>query len=171
MKNSFAILFTFLSLSVTYSQKYADQDIISIFNHINETDGANLNHPEQRSAHFNQNFDTIIHIIRTQGFPQLSEGQHKKKTIQSISSGAQRTFTHILQTQPERILNLEIIDLIQTEIEAGRLDNQLLKSALSAFQFDHDIQRPGSPEWTTEIEDNFYYAIRAWKIKLYPTKD
>lgn len=85
----------------------------------------------------------------------------------SINNGAQRTFIHILQFQPEILLNEKTISLLKKEVENNSLDSKLLKVALQTFQYDRDVRRKDAPNWNKEIEENFYFAFREWGIKLY----
>ncbi len=168
IKKSVILCFLLCSFSLSaQDQTLNESQIIELFSEINKTDGSHLKERTIRQQFFLRNFDTIIWLIEHQGFPKLSDKKYKKKDVKSINNGAQRTFIHILQFQPEILLNEKTILLIKKEIENNRLDSKLLKIALQTFQYDRDVRREEAPNWNKEIEENFYFAFREWGIKLY----
>jgi len=178
MLNNFSIksFFVFCAISISnisfsQNQMISDLQLIELFKEIHESDGSNLNHPKIREQIFYKNFDTIIWVIKNQGYPVLSEKKHKKKDINYIDRSTIMTFTHILQTDPIRLLNPKMIALIEQEVANNRISPSLLKIALSVFQYDQDFQLKNAPICNEVILDNFYLAIRKWNIKLYTEKD
>jgi len=161
------IVIVLFSFSV-FGQKdiLSDAQLLQLFEDVNKSDASHLNEPDIRHQIFLDNFDTIIAIIENQGFPTLSEKLRNKRNLRSIDSGVQRTFIHILQTQPELLLNEKIIALLKLEIENGRLDPKLLKVAMSVLQYDIDTSEEKAV-WSEETENNFYRALLEWDINLY----
>ncbi|MNX83530.1 hypothetical protein D3C86_1152960 [compost metagenome] len=139
----------------------SEKELIELFKEINRSDASYLNEPEIRKKIFVRNFDTLVSLTRKQGFPGLSKTASNRKILES---GIRGTFLHVLQTNPMYLLNPDIIALFKTELLAGRLDKQLLKFALRAFQTDHDHQ--SGIHWTSEITENFTLALCEWDIQL-----
>ncbi|WP_139134383.1 hypothetical protein [Crocinitomix algicola] len=165
------ILFLFLNaicfLSFCQSDTLTKEDIGDMFHEINKTDqtyiGENI-----RDTQFVKNFNQIINLIKVQGYPKFFDNNENKKLNRSIENGTKRTFVHILQTKPELLLNTEIIDIISKEISEQRINSEIMKFALSIYQYDMDVGR--IDYWSESIEKNFYLAIQKWDIKLYNVK-
>jgi hypothetical protein len=60
-----------------------------------------------------------------------------------------------------------MISLIKKEISGKRMDAEILKFILSAFQYDHNCL---NIPWSLDLENQFYIVIREWNIKLYNSK-
>lgn len=142
------------------------EEIEEMFQEINKSDATHIGE-KIRDTIFVKNFNLIIDLISIQGYPKFSDSKKNKKLNNSIESGTTRTFLHVLQNNPELLLNKEIIDLISIEISQQRLDPKLLKFVLSSFQYDQDMGNVDA--WSKLVENNFYLAIREWDIKLYTT--
>lgn len=158
----FVIAVSFLSFCQTDSLNR--EKIAYMFHEINKSDATHIGE-KIRDSLFIKNFNQIIDLIKVQGYPKFSDEKKNKKLNQSVESGTRRTFLHILQTYPELLLNEEIIDIISNEISEQRLDAELLKIVLSAYQYDLDTGN--TVTWSKSVENNFYVAIREWDIKLY----
>lgn len=142
-------------------------EIADMFQEINKSDQTHVGE-KVRDSFVIRNFNQIINLIKVQGYPKFSDEKKNKKLNQSIESGTRMTFVHILQIKPELLLNEKIIDIISKEVSEQRLDEELLKSALSVYQYDMDTGRV--PSWSKSVENNFYLAIQKWEIKLYELK-
>lgn len=168
MKYILSIFFIVLSfLSFCQTDTLSREEIADMFHDINKSDETHMGE-KIRDTLFIKNFNQIIDLIKVQGYPKFSDEKKNKKLNQSIESGTRRTFVHILQTNPELLLNKEIIDIVSTEISEQRLDAELLKFALSVYQYDMD--QGNIVSWSKSVENNFYLAIQKWDIKLYQTK-
>lgn len=168
MKYILPIFFIVLSfLSFCQTDTISREEIAEMFLEINKSDQPHIGE-KIRDTLFIKNFNQIIDLIKIQGYPKFSNVKKNKKLNQSIESGTRRTFVHILQTKPELLLNEEIIDIISKEVSEQRLNAELLKFALSVYQYDIDTGRIVS--WSKLVENNFYLAIQKWEIKLYELK-
>ena len=166
MKQILCLIFLLQScLTFGQTEELSEFRLTELFKEINNSDRSNLDNPKVREEIFLKNFDTIIWLIQEHGYPNLTRFKKEKKLKRSIENGISRTFTHILQTQPEKLLNAETIRLLKNEISNGRMSNLQLKDALKVFQYDNDIGR--SDQWNQDLSDLFYLAIREWDIKLY----
>jgi len=159
-----AFVFT-LTASAVFCQvdPLTKKEVLEIYQEIIDTDGSNLKNQEVREAIFVKNFETILSIIERQGSPYFPESKENRKLNGRVYIGTNITFTHILQTKPQLILNDSIISLISIEVKEGRIDSYNLKGALSLFQFDSDRDQT----WTDELRKYFYLALEKWDVKLY----
>ena len=147
------------------STALSEEEILGTFEEIKKTDQTHLKEPEIRKQIFIDNFNTILGIIESHGYPVFEETKQGKKNTALVRTATNTTFFHILQTNPHLLLNHETIEQIRIEIEASRMNSFLLRDILWMFQYAADC---GNVEpWTEEIRTNFYHAFQAWNIKLY----
>ncbi len=78
----------------------------------------------------------------------------KKKDRNTIESGFRATFTHVLQTDPELVLNPETIALISKEIHMGNLNKDYLIIPLSVFVYD----------FPNLMQEEVDFAMKQWGI-------
>lgn len=140
-----------------------DKQLACIFTRMVETDGSNLDNYYVRKEIFKNNFDVIILITRMQGFPQFKVSPKRRKQGRgSITVATALTFIHVLQTQPELMLNLDIITLLKGEINANRLD----KRELAGMQFLHYENTRGNYLLTPETQKMFDLTVLEWGLTI-----
>lgn len=171
MKKSLVFLFVVFGCSLSLGQfdNQTRDSLIGFYEEIIALDQSSLNDTTVRNGYFRRNFALILNEIEVNRGPILIKSKMDKRLKAKMNMAIQSTFLHILQTQPKLLLNEDAIETVKLELDRGLLSITTLKFVLSAFQYDLDVNRPGLI-WDTEIEDNFYLALRTWGIKLYDTE-
>ncbi|WP_027419121.1 hypothetical protein [Crocinitomix catalasitica] len=148
------------------SDTLSDAQLIYTYHEILRTDRSNVKNEEIRHLIFRRNFNTIISIIRTQGYPILLVEPKKRKDKYIIFEASSITFFHILQTFPDKLLDPEIINLLKTEIESGRMPNDLLKKELIVWKKMNDLPNNKYPQKiSTETLTLYQNALKVLKME------
>lgn len=167
MKNSIVhiiIVLLFFSSSIfSQNDTLSDKQLCDLFHQIDEKDQSNFKDPELRKQLIIENFDTIISIIKNQGFPKYQNEPKKKKDKYIITMSISLNFIHILQIAPEKMLNYDVINLLKKEINNERLDKDILRDALNVL---HGFNLKGQLLLNEQNQKMLLIALDEWGINL-----
>lgn len=161
-----ALLFVFGFSLTSFSQSdtLTDEELIPIFLAISKSDQTHVKEPEIRKEIFIENFNTLIGIMKKQGFPVLTKDYRRKKIKNCIHHATQMTLIHILQTNPSLLLNNGHIQLFKIAIESGKLQKNIMATALWIFETD---QKEGRSEpWNDKMKHYYELALSEFDINL-----
>lgn len=144
---------------IALSDTLNEEQVIDLFSYIMEQDGSNLKKPHVRQKIFISNFNLIISVIKVQGFPIIKTEKNKKKGF-IVFKATTTTFGHMLQAEPDGILNAEIIAILKLELENKRLPQMIMDIAVE------HVTGPGRimDDYTPETKAMLDFAIKEWNI-------
>ena len=129
------------------SDTLSDAQLIYTYHEILRTDRSNVKNEE------------IRHLI-------LLVEPKKRKDKYIIFEASSITFFHILQTFPDKLLDPEIINLLKTEIESGRMPNDLLKKELIVWKKMNDLPNNKYPQKiSTKTLTLYQNALKVLKME------
>lgn len=145
------------------SDTLKDSELIPIFKGIKKSDQLAMKSSIAKDSVIQMNFNTIINLIKKQGFPQLEQTYRRKKINSCIETGTQLTFIHVLQIKASLILNNGTIDLLKKEVNSNRMPKRILEVALKVYTYD---LKEGRIAPLSE-KSQFYldHAYREWDIE------
>lgn len=163
------LVFAYSSTSFSQGDTLTDKELIPIFLAISKSDQSHVKEPEIRKEIFIENFNTLIGIMKKQGFPVLTEDYRRKKIKNCIPDATQMTLIHILQTKPSLLLNNGHIRLFKIAIESGKLKKNIMATALWIFETD---QKEGRSEpWNDKMKHYYELALSEFDITLDAPKE
>jgi hypothetical protein len=159
MRLTFIIYLFSLTSSAVFSQT-AKADTTQIIADLCERlkkDQSNYNDTAIRHAIFTDNFQTLLNITTSYGFPTQKLGRTLEERI-CIGSFTRMTLIHILQSRPLMITDTNVVTLFLREINSGRLDRKVLE--------DHFfILYNGSTKLCKDYKDKIENAFKIWGLK------
>ncbi len=135
----FLLMLLFISSTAclnAQNENLSDSELIQIFTGIKKSDNLAMKSLVLKDSVVQMNFNTIIDLIKKQGFPQLEQTYRRKKKNNCVESATQITFIHILQIKASLILNNGTIDLLKTEMDNKRMPKRILEVALHIYTCD-----------------------------------
>lgn len=156
------ILFVFWStLAIGQRDTLTDAQLKYIYKRILKTDQSHVKDNEIRQLIFELNFNQIIDIIKVQGYPKFKVQPNRKKDRGIIRRATMITFFHILQSEPELLLDPKIIELLKNEIEIGNMPKDLLLGTLKKWKKFNDIpENNGAQDLSADILKLYHQAIK-----------
>lgn len=140
--------------------------LFELFHKIEVTDKSYIKKPEIRHQIFVNNFDTIIEIIRLQGFPKYKVVPKKKKNDGNINSIVSVSFHHILQSYPDKFLNDDIISLLKQELESKRMPITVVDPYLKLWKsWNDNLKNEKRIDLTPEQEAKYFEALEVFGIE------
>lgn len=138
-----------------------EKELIEIFTYMKKEENSYLKMPGVRLQIFLNNFNTIVSITKSQGFPQLKKEYKLSRKRYCIFFFSSVNFLHVLQTKPEVLLNFEIINLFKIEIEFGRLDREIVSYPIQAIR---KLISLGHATLSQKNIEMLNYAASEWDI-------
>lgn len=166
-----------LTLIITSQFYYAQtkQDTINNwFKFINKQDQSYLKIDYIRNDNFLNNFRILNEQFTQNNLKNSVLNSFNKKVINTVNSGISCTFTHILQTKPELILNNDYIEFIECQIQKNDFDPNRLKYAMANYYYNmnyykkfqkNNIINDHADEIQHQYDELFYLAMKKWGIQ------
>ena len=156
------VLIFLLQTTQVHSQKIAI-DTTLLINQMCEmynNDQSNYDNNTIRTAIFIENFNWLIKTTKEIGFPNYNLGRtsEERKCIGNFTSA---TLTHISQTNPHLLINIDIINLIKREINNGNINKQYFIDNLNYWY-------SGSVKLCSNDIKKYEYALKAWGMEMIP---
>ena len=142
----------------------SDIELISLFQYMRKEDKSNLRRPEIRRHVILGNFNTLVRIIKNQGFPRLKTVPKRRKDKYTIIPTSELILIHILQLKPELMLNNEIIQLFDLELKSERMPAPVLQVPMTCMVDSDSTVNTFSPE----LQEKFYEAMEIWQLDFLP---
>lgn len=122
--------------------------------HIN-TDKSNRNYHKDKAYRenlLNKNFELLTEYIKQKKLPKIEH----YKDIPCLNEALQITLIHTAQINQQELFSQKNIDLLQKQINQGRLDKELLKRAIIVMSLTSKICK--------RHQSNIVSAIKAWEL-------
>ncbi len=169
------IVSLFIILGNSFFAQKQEEKVYQWFKYILKQDKSNLDKAYIRIVIFKQNFDILNTQLKEHALHCDSTKNYTKKTNDKIDFGINITFTHILQTYPELILNEEYIQFIKNQIDTKNLDKKLLVDPLKYYYYNMNyytkfqkgnIKNGYADDIQHQLDPLYYKALDAWGINL-----
>lgn len=159
MRLLFLIILILITTQV-HSQK-TRLDTTLVINNICERfnrDQSNYNDSTARSTIFVENFNWLIITTKEIGFPNYKLGRtnDERKCIGNFTFA---TLTHISQTNPQMLIDTNVIHLIKSEIIKGNIDSLFLMGNLNYWY-------SGAVKLCLEEKEKYEFALRTWGLNI-----
>ncbi len=160
---SLKILFTLFLLVVNAQTGNAQSEheafLSKTFKKIIKADQSNIRNNSVRDSLILENFSLIKSLLDDS--VNLNTNQElKKRTHKRLNIGLVMTFIHILQIDPQLLLNDKTAHFFAEYIDQKRIGSGELKSALNVYQIDVDNKR-----WPEEMAAYFLERVESVKRK------
>lgn len=172
MKKLLGLILILLS---QYSYTQTKQDTVyNWFKFINKQDQSYLKIGYIREDNFLNNFRILNEQFKSNNIKSSILNTFSEKVINTINFGISSTFTHVLQTKPELILNQEYISFIENQIQQNDFDPNRLKMSLKIYYYNmnyyqkfqkNNIKNVYADDIQHQYDELFYTALKKWGFK------